>query len=71
MKNTAPRTEPQPSDYRQRALEHAPQTADEITQAVLDLAAAGYSDHTIAGILQANVNSVRQLLGERVLEASK
>lgn len=36
-------------EYQARAMEHAPQTSDEILRA-----AAGFSDHGIAGIPQAN-----------------
>lgn len=55
--------------YQIRARLHAPQTSEEISRAAQDLAAAGHSDHGIASILEANVNSIRQLLGEH--EATK
>ena len=53
------------AEYLARAMEHAPQTSDEILKAAKDLAAAGHSDHGIAAILRANLNEVRKLIGER------
>jgi transposase len=51
--------------YRDRAQMHAPKTADEIERAAKDLAASGYSDHTVAAILNVDVAAVRQMIGER------
>jgi hypothetical protein len=53
------------AEYRARAMEHAPKTTEEILRAAKSLAAAGFTDHTVAAILQADVNAVRQLIGER------
>ena len=51
--------------YRDRAEKHAPKTAEEIAAAARDLAASGYSDHTISAILKLDVNGVRELVGQR------
>jgi hypothetical protein len=51
--------------YRDRAEKHAPKTPQEVARAAQDLAASGYSDHTIASILKADVNAIRRLIGER------
>ena len=53
------------AEYVARAMAHAPKTAEEIMQAAKDLAAAGFSDYTVAAILRADVNVVRRLIGER------
>jgi hypothetical protein len=53
------------AEYRARSQQHAPKTAEEILEAAKSLAAAGFSDYTVAAILQADVNAVRQLIGER------
>jgi hypothetical protein len=51
--------------YHERAQTHAPKTAAEIERAARDLAASGFSDHTVAAILKLDVSAIRQLLGER------
>jgi hypothetical protein len=50
------------------ANEHRPKTEEEISRAAKWLAADGHSDYGIANILQANVNSIRQILGAPVAE---
>jgi hypothetical protein len=52
--------------YRDRAQAHAPKTAEEIERAARDLAASGFSDHTVATILKVDVNALRQMLGPLV-----
>lgn len=51
--------------YRDRAEKYAPKTAEEIALAARDLAASGYSDHTVSAILKLDVNAVRELIGQR------
>jgi hypothetical protein len=51
--------------YRDRAEAHAPKTAAEIERAARDLAASGFSDHTVAAILKLDVSAIRQMLGGR------
>lgn len=50
---------------RDRAMEHAPKTQEEIERAARDLAASGFSDHTVSAILKIDVAVVRQMNGER------
>jgi transposase-like protein len=51
--------------YRDRAELYAPKTPAEVARAARDLAASGYSDHTIAAILKVDTNYLRQMIGER------
>jgi hypothetical protein len=51
--------------HRDRAQMHAPRTPEEIARAARDLAASGFSDHTVAAILKVDVNALRKMLGER------
>jgi hypothetical protein len=50
--------------YRDRAELHAPKTTEEVAKAARDLAASGFSDHTIAAILKIDTNYLRQLIGQ-------
>jgi hypothetical protein len=52
--------------YRDRATKYAPKTVDEIVRAAHELARQGHSDHTISAVLKLEINSVRQLLGQRL-----
>lgn len=51
--------------YRDRSQKYAPKTAEEVMRAAADLAASGYTDHTIASVLKLDVSTIRQMLGQR------
>ena len=57
-------SQPNP-DYSARALEHAPQSPQEVADAARELAGRGFSDHTVAAVLKLDVMMVRRLIGER------
>ena len=49
--------------HRDRAMQHAPKTREEIARAARELSDAGYSNHTVASILKVSVEAVKQMLG--------
>lgn len=51
------------ADYRQRAEQHAPKTAEEIERAARELISSGLGEHTVAHILRMDVNALRRMLG--------
>ena len=53
------------SNYRERAEQFAPKTAEEIQQAACKLADEGFGDFDIAFILGIDVAAARKLIGER------
>jgi len=53
------------ADYQARAQQNAPKTPTEVAMAARDLAAQGFTDHTISSILKIDVAAVRQMIGQR------
>jgi len=53
------------ADYRARAEQHAPKTPAEVAATARNLASQGFSDHTVAAILKIDVQSARQMIGQR------
>jgi len=51
------------SNYRQRAAEHAPETAAAIREAAQGLIDEGHSEHGAAAILGLDVGTLRRLVG--------
>jgi hypothetical protein len=56
-------THSEPVDYAQLARQFRPQTQASMEAAVRDLAARGYSDHTIAAVTELSTSIVRQIIG--------
>lgn len=52
-----------PTDYDRRAAEHAPQTAEGLRAAALEMLRSGLTDHDVAHVLRLDVNAVRRLIG--------
>jgi orotate phosphoribosyltransferase-like protein len=52
-------------DYDSRAIEHRPQTIDEMRCACHELASRGYTDGAIASATGLSTEAVRRLIGER------
>jgi hypothetical protein len=50
---------------RERAEAHKPKTPAQIERAAHELVGRGWGEHTVAHILDLDVNALRQLLGEQ------